>query len=219
MDWDALRISLQVSLTSTILATLVGVPFAWWLARVSFPGQGVVSALVLAPMVLPPTVLGYYLLQAVGRSSTIGGTLDSLFGFSFVFDWTGAVLAAFVVSTPFLVRTAQAGFEAIDVTYEEAARTLGRSELSVFWHVAIPLAKRSILAGIALALARALGEFGATLMIAGNLPGRTQTMSIAVYDAVQAGRTSDAQVLALTLSLVSIGLLVAISSTAKRREP
>ena len=218
MDWDALRLSLQVALTSTVLAALIGVPFAWWLARTRFPGRGVVSALVLAPMVLPPTVLGYYLLQAVGRRSAIGGILDSLFGFSFVFDWTGAVLAAFVVSTPFLVRTAQAGFEATDETYEEAARTLGKSELSVFWHVAIPLAKRSILAGVALALARALGEFGATLMVAGNLPGRTQTMSIAIYDAVQAGRTSDAQVLALALSLVSVGLLIAIGSTARRRE-
>ena len=217
MDWDALRISLQVAVTSTVLAALVGVPFAWWLARARFPGRGIVSALVLAPMVLPPTVLGFYLLQAVGRRSAIGGALDSLFGFSFVFDWTGAVLAAFVVSTPFLVRTAQAGFEAVDETYEEAARTLGRNELSVFWHVAVPLAKRSILAGIALALARALGEFGATLMVAGNLPGRTQTMSIAIYDAVQAGRTSDAMVLALTLSFVSVGLLIAIGSASRRR--
>lgn len=217
MDWDALRISLQVAVTSTVLAALVGVPFAWWLARARFPGRGIVSALVLAPMVLPPTVLGFYLLQAVGRRSAIGGALDSLFGFSFVFDWTGAVLAAFVVSTPFLVRTAQAGFEAVDETYEEAARTLGRNKLSVFWHVAVPLAKRSILAGIALALARALGEFGATLMVAGNLPGRTQTMSIAIYDAVQAGRTSDAMVLALTLSFVSVGLLIAIGSASRRR--
>jgi molybdate transport system permease protein len=214
MDWDALRISLQVAVTSTILATLVGVPFAWWLARASFPGRGVVSALVLAPMVLPPTVLGYYLLQAVGRRSAIGGLLDSVFDFSFVFDWTGAVLAAFVVSTPFLVRTAQAGFESVDSVYEEAARTLGRSEISVFLHVALPLARRSVLAGVALALARALGEFGATLMVAGNLPGRTQTMSIAIYDAMLAGRTSDARVLAITLTFVSVGLLVAIGAGA-----
>jgi molybdate transport system permease protein len=214
MDWDALRISLQVAITSTILATLVGVPFAWWLARASFPGRGVVSALVLAPMVLPPTVLGYYLLQAVGRRSAIGGLLDSVLDFSFVFDWTGAVLAAFVVSTPFLVRTAQAGFESVDSVYEEAARTLGRSELSVFLHVALPLARRSVLAGVALALARALGEFGATLMVAGNLPGRTQTMSIAIYDAMLAGRTSDARVLAITLTVVSVGLLVAIGTGA-----
>jgi molybdate transport system permease protein len=214
MDWDALRISLQVAITSTVLATLVGVPFAWWLARANFRGRNVVSALILAPMVLPPTVLGYYLLLAVGRRSAIGGFLDSAFSFSFVFDWTGAVLAAFVVSTPFLVRTAQAGFESVDTVYEEAARTLGRSEISVFLHVALPLARRSVLAGVALALARALGEFGATLMVAGNLPGRTQTMSIAIYDAVLAGRTSDARVLALTLTFVSVGLLVAVGASA-----
>jgi molybdate transport system permease protein len=217
MDWDALRISLQVALVSTVLATLTGVPFAWWLVRARFRGRDVVSALVLAPMVLPPTVLGYYLLQAVGRRSFIGGWLDSALDFSFVFSWAGAVLAAFVVSTPFLIRTAQAGFESVDRVYEEAARTLGRTELSVFLRVSVPLAKRSILAGVALAMARALGEFGATLMIAGNLPGRTQTMSIAIFDAVQAGRTGDAQVLALTLTFVSVGLLVAIGLGSQRR--
>ena len=217
MDGDALRISLQVALVSTVLATLTGVPFAWWLARARFRGRDVVSALVLAPMVLPPTVLGYYLLQAVGRRSLIGGWLDSALDFSFVFSWTGAVLAAFVVSTPFLIRTAQAGFESVDRVYEEAARTLGRTELSVFLRVSVPLAKRSILAGVALAMARALGEFGATLMIAGNLPGRTQTMSIAIFDAVQTGRTGDAQVLALTLTFVSVGLLVAIGLGSQRR--
>jgi molybdate transport system permease protein len=214
MDWDALRISLQVAITSTVLATLVGVPFAWWLARARFRGRGLVSALVLAPMVLPPTVLGYYLLLAVGRRSALGAFLESVFSFSFVFSWTGAVLAAFVVSTPFLVRTAQAGFESVDSVYEEAARTLGRSEFSVFLHIALPLARRSVLAGIALALARALGEFGATLMVAGNLPGRTQTMSVAIYDAVIAGRTSDARVLAITLTFVSVGLLVAVGAGA-----
>jgi molybdate transport system permease protein len=214
MDWDALRISLQVAITSTVLATLVGVPFAWWLARARFRGRGLVSALVLAPMVLPPTVLGYYLLLAVGRRSALGAFLESVFSFSFVFNWTGAVLAAFVVSTPFLVRTAQAGFESVDSVYEEAARTLGRSEFSVFLHIALPLARRSVLAGIALALARALGEFGATLMVAGNLPGRTQTMSVAIYDAVIAGRTSDARVLAITLTFVSVGLLVAVGAGA-----
>jgi molybdate transport system permease protein len=218
VDWDALRLSLQVALTATVLATLVGVPLAWWLARARFRGRELLSALVLVPMVLPPTVLGYYLLQAVGRRSIIGSALDSTFGFSFVFDWTGAVLAAFAVSTPFLVRTAQAGFESVDRVYEEAARTLGRSELSIFLTVAVPLAQRSILAGIALALARALGEFGATLMLAGNIPGRTQTMSIAIFDAVQAGRTGDAQVLALTLTLVTLGLLVAVGTATRRRE-
>lgn len=216
MDWDALRLSLQIGLTSTALAALVGVPFAWWLARAQFRGRELVGALVLVPMVLPPTVLGYYLLQAVGRRSFVGSALDSAFNFSFVFDWTGAVLAAFVVSVPFLIRTAQAGFESVDRTFEEAARTLGRSEFSIFFAVVLPLAWRPVLAGVALAMARAIGEFGATLMVAGNIPGRTRTMSIAIYDAVQAGRTSEAQVLALTLTFVTLGLLVAIGAAARR---
>ena len=216
MDWDALRLSLQIGLTATALAVVVGVPLAWWIARLRSGWREVASALVLVPMVLPPTVVGYYLLQAVGRRSFIGSRLEDAFGFSLVFDWTGAVLAAFVVSVPFLVRTVQAGFEATDRVYEEAARTLGRSELSIFMTVAVPLAWRSVLAGVALAFGRAIGEFGATLMVAGNVPGSTRTMSIAIYEAVQTGRASEAQVLALTLTLVTLGLLVAVGLAARR---
>ena len=219
MDWDALRLSLQVGLTSTAVAVVVGVPLASWIARLRSGWREAASALVLVPMVLPPTVLGYYLLQAVGRRSAIGSALESAFGFSFVFDWTGAVLAAFVVSLPFLVRTVQAGFESIDRVYEEAARTLGRGELSIFLTVAVPLAWRSVLAGVALALGRAIGEFGATLMVAGNVPGRTRTMSIAIYEAVQTGRASEAQILALTLTLATLGLLVAVGLAARRGVP
>jgi molybdate transport system permease protein len=215
MTADALRLSLQIGLTSTVLSVIFGVPLAWWLARTNVRGRDILSALILVPMVLPPTVLGYYLLLAVGKRGALGSALESVFGVTLVFDWTGAVLAAFVVSTPFLVRTAQAGFESVDRTLEDAARTLGHSERSVFFRVAIPLARGPILAGVALSLARALGEFGATLMVAGNIPGRTQTMSLAIYDAVQAGRTSDAQVLALTLTLVTIGLLVAIGTASR----
>ena len=198
MDWDALRLSLQVGLTATALAVVVGVPLAWWIARLRSGWREVASALVLVPMVLPPTVIGYYLLQAVGRRSVIGSGLEGAFGFSFVFDWTGAVLAAFVVSLPFLVRTVQAGVESIDRVYEEAARTL---------------------AGVALALGRAIGEFGATLRVAGNVPRRTRTMSIAIYEAVQTGRASEAQVLALTLTLATLGLLVAVGLAARRGVP
>ncbi len=219
MDWDALRLSLQIGMTSTALAVVVGVPLAWWIARLRSGWREVASALVLVPMVLPPTVVGYYLLQAVGRRSAIGSVLEDAFGFSFVFDWTGAVLAAFVVSLPFLVRTVQSGFESVDRVYEEAARTLGRTELSIFLTVAVPLAWRSVLAGVALALGRAIGEFGATLMVAGNVPGSTRTMSIAIYEAVQTGRASEAQVLALTLTLATLGLLVAIGLVARRGLP
>jgi molybdate transport system permease protein len=216
MDWSPLTLSLRVTLASTALSILVGVPLAWWLARFHFRGSALLSALVLLPMLLPPTVLGYYLLQLVGRQSAIGSLLESAFSFSLVFHWSGAVLAAFVASSPFLVRTAQAGFEAINPTYEEAARTLGRSETVIFFTVAVPLAGRAILAGVAMAMARAMGEFGATLMLAGNVPGRTQTMSVAIYDAVQANRLGDAQVMALTLTLVTLGLLVGVGTLAGR---
>lgn len=216
MSWDALRLTLQVALTSTVFAVVLGVPFAWWLSRRRSWLGDALSVLVVVPMVLPPTVLGFYLLQAIGKKSAIGSALDSVLGFSFVFDWSGAVLAAFIVSTPFLIRTAMAGFQAVDRTYEDAARTLGRNELQIFLMIAVPLAWRSIAAGIALALARAVGEFGATLMVAGNVPGRTQTMSVAIYDAVQSGRTDDARVLAISLTLVAAGLLVAVAFAGRR---
>jgi molybdate transport system permease protein len=159
--------------------------------------------------------MGFYLLQLVGRQSIVGSALERVFDFSLVFHWSGAVLAAFVASTPFLIRTAQAGFESVDLRYEEVARTLGRSEVAIFWTVTMPLAWKALLAGVALALARAMGEFGATLMVAGNIPGKTQTMSIAIYDAVQANRLNDAHVLALTLALVTLGLLVGVGVFAR----
>jgi molybdate transport system permease protein len=215
MDMTALRLSLQIASVSTILAIIVGVPIALLLARVRFRGRGIISALVLVPIFLPPSVMGFYLLQLVGRQSIVGSALERVFDFSLVFHWSGAVLAAFVASTPFLIRTAQAGFESVDLRYEEVARTLGRSEVAIFWTVTMPLAWKALLAGVALALARAMGEFGATLMVAGNIPGKTQTMSIAIYDAVQANRLNDAHVLALTLALVTLGLLVGVGVFAR----
>lgn len=200
MDWSPLTLSLQVGAAATLLALLAGVPLAWVLTRTRFPGRQLLSVLVLLPMVLPPTVLGYYLLLLIGREGPIG-ELSEAIGFGrIVFTPTAAVIAAFVASLPFLVRASQAGFEQVELMYEEAARTLGRSEISIFFTVTVPLAWRGIVAGVALAFARAMGEFGATLMVAGNIPGRTQTASIAIYDAVQAFRLSDAHILALVLS-------------------
>ncbi len=217
MEWFPVGLSLKVAGVSTALAVVMGVPLAWWLARLRSWPRDLFSALVLVPMLLPPTVLGFYLLQAVGRQSTLGSFLEETLNFSLVFNWSGAVLASFVASAPFLIRSAQAGFEAVDHTYEEAARTLGRSELSIFLTITVPLAWKAILAGVAMALARAMGEFGATLMVAGNVPGRTQTMSIAIFDAVQTNRLSDANVMALTLTLMTVGLLVVVGSTARLR--
>ena len=217
MDWFPVGLSLRVAAVSTAFAVVLGVPLAWWLARLRAWPRDLFSALVLVPMLLPPTVLGFYLLQAVGRQSTVGSFLEGTLNFSLVFSWGGAVLASFVASAPFLVRSAQAGFESVDHTYEEAARTLGRGELSIFLTITVPLAWKAILAGVAMALARAIGEFGATLMVAGNVPNRTQTLSIAIFDAVQANRMSDANIMALTLALMTMGLLVVVGSTARWR--
>lgn len=217
MDWDALRLSLQTSLASTALAALIGVPIAWGLSRMRGWTQRMLSTAALIPMALPPTVLGYYLLLAVGRNSPLGSALDAAFGFSFVFEWSGAALAAFAVSVPFLIRSAQAGFESVDHTLEDAARTLGQNEWSVFTRITLPLAWRSVMTGVSLALARAMGEFGATLMVAGSIPGRTRTMPIAIYEAVQTGQTGEAQALALTLTLTAGGLLAAVGFAMRGR--
>jgi molybdate transport system permease protein len=169
-----------------------------------------VSVLVLLPMVLPPTVLGYYMLLIVGRSGPIGRLWEEAGLGRIVFTPTAAVLAAFVAALPFVVRAAQGGFEQVEKTYEEAARTLGWREMGIFLAVTIPLAWRGILAGLALGFARGVGEFGATLMVAGNIPSRTRTASTAIYDAVQAGRLSEAHLLAVLLSLMAGAALLLI---------
>jgi molybdate transport system permease protein len=211
VDWFPFALSLRTAGLATLLACAVGVPLAWALARRSFPGRDLLGVVVLLPMVLPPTVLGYYLLVAIGRGSPVGRAAEALGVGRIVFTPTAAVLAAFVAALPFLTRAAQAGFEGVDPHYEDAARTLGRTELAIFATVTVPLAWRGIVAGVALGFARAMGEFGATLMVAGNIPGRTQTASIAIYDAVQAGRMADAHLLALLLSALAGGVLLLLT--------
>jgi molybdate transport system permease protein len=204
VDLTALRLSFQVAALATGLCLVVGLPLAWFLARRRFWGREVLAAAATLPLVLPPSVLGYYLLTALGRSSAFGRFLEDRLGIQLVFTWQGAGVAAAVVALPLLVRSAQAAFETIDPELEKVGLTLGRSPLSVFLTVTLPLASRGVLAGVALAFARALGEFGATLMVAGNIPGKTQTMPLAVYDAVQAGDTGMANTLALVLTLSSM---------------
>lgn len=213
---EALALSLGVSLLASLGALVLGVPTARLLARGRGPLTEGLSTLVLLPMVLPPTVIGYLLLVGVGRRSPLGQAWEAWTGAPLVFTPTAAVLAAFVAAFPFLVRSAQGAFEQVDPAFEDAARTLGRSELGVFLTVTVPLAWRGIVAGIALAFARAMGEFGATAMVAGSIPGRTQTASLAVYDAVQAGRMADAGVLALLLVLVAGGVLFAVGRLGRR---
>lgn len=212
-----LWLSTWVALLATLLATLVGVPCAWVLARRRFPFRDVLSVLVLLPLVLPPTVLGYYLLLLVGRRGPVGQLSEAIGIGRLVFTPTAAVIAAFVAALPFIVRAAQAGFEQLDSVYEEAARTLGRTERSIFFTITLPLAWRTVLAGVGLGFARAIGEFGATLMIAGNIPGRTQTASLAIYDAVQVFNYSAALQWSLALSVVAAVVLWLMTRSGARR--
>lgn len=215
MDLSPLWLSLRVGAAATVLVVAAGLPLAWLLARGRFRGREVLSAALTLPMVLPPTVLGFYLLMAVGRQGPIGRLLETTTGFTLVFTWYAAVLASFVVSLPLLVRAAQGAFEAIEPNLENAARTLGRSEWDIFLTVTVPLAWRGILAGTVLAFARAIGEFGATLMVAGNIPGSTQTMPIAIYDAVQAGRLDVANTLVLIITGATMAGLLLLGRVAR----
>ncbi|HYL38082.1 MAG TPA: molybdate ABC transporter permease subunit [Bryobacteraceae bacterium] len=208
IDWFPLWLSLRVAGISTVLALAIGLWLAWALANREFRGKEVLDAGVTLPLVLPPTVLGYYLLVALGRNSPIGHLYEWLFGAPLVFSWQAAVVAALFHSTPLLVKSARAAFESVDRSYERAARNLGASELRLFWRVTLPLARRSILAATALAFARSLGDFGVTLMIAGNIPGRTQTMAVAIYDAAEAGNGQVARVLVLIISAVALAVLL-----------
>jgi molybdate transport system permease protein len=204
-----LLLTLKVAGWATFGATVAGVLVAFALARLRFPGREVLDAMMTLPMVMPPTVLGYYLLVLVGRRGPIGAWLESTFGISLVFTWQGAAIAAAVVAFPLVYKAARAAFEGVERQYEQAARILGKSETAVFLQVTLPLAWRGILAGMMLAFARAMGEFGATLMVAGSLPGKTQTLSIAVYEAVQAGRDDVANFLVIVTSAICIAVLLA----------
>ena len=217
--WIALGLSLKVALWATAIDLVAGVAVGFALARFRFPGRELVDSMLLLPMVLPPTVLGYYLLVVVGRRGWLGGWLERSFGIQLIFTWQGAVLAAALVAFPFVCKSARAAFENVDVQVEQAASVLGLGAAAVFFRVTLPLAWRGILAGALLAFARALGEFGATLMIAGSIPGKTQTLSIAVYDAVQAGQEDLANGLVLLTSVTCIAVLLLAGRLAPSRVP
>src|SRR5581483_3023779 len=207
IDWFPLWLSLRVAAISTAIALVFGLWLAWLLANREFRGREVLDAAVTLPLVLPPTVLGYYLLVLLGRSSPIGRVYEVVFGGPLVFTWQAAVVASLFHSAPLLVKSARAAFESVDRSYERAARNLGASELRLFWRVTLPLVRRSILAAAALAFARSLGDFGVTLMIAGNIPGRTQTVAVAIYDAVEGGNGTAARVLVLIVSALALAIL------------
>src|SRR5919108_4051745 len=205
---SALLLSVRVAALATLLNALLGIPLAYVLARRRFRGRGVVDLLTTLPLVLPPTVTGYYLIVLLGRRGWLGAPIYQLTGWSIAFTWYAAVVAATVMALPLLVRTARAAFESVDRDLERAAFTLGRSELRTAVEVTLPLARNGILAGLVLAFARALGEFGATLMLAGNIPGKTATVPLAIYTAVQTGEQSTVIVLVAILTVLSCLVLV-----------
>jgi molybdate transport system permease protein len=204
----ALGLSIRVALFATLLNALLGIPLAYLLARRAFRGRALVDLLVTLPLVLPPTVTGYYLIVLLGRRGWLGAPVYAWTGWSVAFTWYAAVIAATVMALPLLVRTARAAIESVDRELEKAAYTLGRSEWRTALEVTLPLAKNGIIAGLVLAFARALGEFGATLMLAGNIPGRTTTVPLAIYTAVQTGEMGEAVVLVLALTILSCLVLM-----------
>ena len=216
-DWFPLWLSLRVSAIATVLAVVFGVALAYLLAKWQSRWTSVVEAVFTLPIVLPPTVLGYYLLTLLGTRSALGRTWESLFCAPLVFTQSGAVVAATVSALPFVIRAARAAISNVDPRVEQAARVVGMSEWKVARVVTLPLAARGIGAGVALGFARALGDFGATVMVAGNIPGQTQTLPVAVYDAVQAGDEATARTGSLVLGGIAVVVLIFVTQIFARR--
>lgn len=216
-DLSPLWLSLRVATAATLLTLPAGVLAAWWLGiSRPFRGRALVETALSLPLVLPPTVVGYCLLLALGRGTAPGRWLNDVAGIQLLFTWQGAAIAASVMALPLLVRTAAAAFAAIDQELLDVGRTFGASETTLLLHVLLPLAYRGLLAGVTLAFARALGEFGATLMVAGSIAGKTQTMPLALYAAWQGGRSRDALFYMLLLSVTAFVLLSAVTIYQER---
>jgi len=213
--WSPLALSLWISFLAGLIALILGILLAWLLVRFNFRGKAFLEGLTLLSLVLPPTVLGYYLLVMFGQRG-LGPFIEQTFGFRVVFAWPGAVIAAAITALPLVLTTVRISFADISTEVEDAARVDGCSEWQLFWRVMLPIAWRGILAGGLLGFLRALGEFGATLMIAGNIPGRTQTLAMAIYDAVQANDLARANGLALLLISMAFGLLFLVLRLNRR---
>jgi len=216
--WQPFILSLQVAFCTSLIVLIIGVPIAYCIARCRFPGKSIIEAILTLPLVLPPTILGYYLLILIGRQGFFGKWLFETFHITLVFTWQGAVLAACVTSFPLLLKTAKVAFAQVDNRLEDVARTLGANEMEVFFGISLPLAFRGILAGTLLTFARSMGEFGATLMVAGNLPGRTQTLSVAIYSAVQAGKDQEAAFLVVITTVVCMLIMVGTMNILEKEE-
>lgn len=199
----SLKLSLQVALAATALVAVAGIFIAYILAKRDFTGRDLLDILVTLPLVLPPTVTGYYLVVLFGRKGFIGKRIYELTGLSVMFTWHAAVLASFVVALPLMIKTAKAAIESVDGNLINASYTLGHSEAGTAFKVILPLAMKGIIAGVVLSFARAMGEFGATLMVAGNIPGKTDTMPIAIYTSATGGQWGEANVMVVLFTIIS----------------
>lgn len=215
-EWQILALTLRTAALSTLLIVPPGLVVAWLLARKKWPGKSLVETLVALPLVLPPVATGLILLQLFGRRGPVGGWLQRTFGLDIVFTWRAVVLAMMVMSFPLLVRAARVAFESVNPRFEQIARTLGAGEGRVFFTITLPLALRGIASGLLLAFARAIGEFGATILVAGNIPGRTNTLSLSIYSLVQLGEDERAFRL-LLIAVVIAFLAVWITEAFLRR--
>jgi molybdate transport system permease protein len=217
-EWQLVGFSLRMALASLLLVLPVGLALAWWLARKDWRGKALVETLVSLPLVLPPVVTGLVLLQLFGRRGPVGSWLHNIFNCDVVFTWRAVVIALAAMSLPLFVRAARTAFEEVDVKFEQLARTLGAGEWRVFFTITLPLAKRGVLAGTLLAFARALGEFGATIMVAGNIPGRTTTLPVAIYAAVQNGEDAHAWTLAGVSAVIAFAAIFVSEKLLRRRK-
>lgn len=213
--WLPIKLSLQVALISSVIVILLGVAVAWWMSHHQFKGKLVVETIFMLPLVLPPTVVGFLLLMLLGRRSWVGQWIEWLFSAPIVFSWWAAVVASVVVSFPLVYQTMKVGFASVDRSYEEASRSNGANEWNVFRYITLPLSLPSLISAYILGFARSLGEFGATLMIAGNIPGKTQTIPTAIYVAVDSGNTTMAWMWTAAIVIISFLLLLIGRNSAK----
>ncbi|MCG9966601.1 molybdate ABC transporter permease subunit [Pelotomaculum terephthalicicum JT] len=216
-DWYPVLLSVRVAVIATVVVTCLGLPVSRLLARGEFFGKDVLEAVITLPLVLPPSVVGYGLLILIGKNGLLGKMLAEL-GVTLIFTWWAAVIASTVVAFPLMYQSAKAAFKSVDINFEKAARTLGASELRIFFTITLPLAWPGILAGLVLTFARALGEFGATLMVAGNIPGQTQTIPLAIYFAVGAGKNEMARTLVAVITVFSFIVIYWVNRWAKKHQ-
>lgn len=212
--WSPVRLSLQVALLSSVVATVFGIAVAWKMSRTSFRGKILVETAFMLPLVLPPTVVGFLLLVILGRKSLLGQWIEAIFSAPVIFTWWAAVIAAVVVAFPLVYQTMKSGFSGVDRDLEDAGRSIGANEWQVFRYISLPLAARALMTAFILGFARALGEFGATLMIAGNIPGKTQTVPTAIYVAVDSGNQTMAW--AWTVSIIIISFIMLLMTRQQR---